>query len=570
MASQLRIRAGQWSQAGTKPSNEDSCGLKLVGGNLLATKGIAGVIADGVSGSGGGRIAAETTVQGFLSDYYSTPESWTVKTSCEKVLSALNRWLYGQGQQMLGGEHDLVTTLSALVLKSTTAHLFHVGDTRIYRLRNGALEQLTRDHRVRAGGGRSFLARAMGVDPSVQIDYRSLPVAVGDAFLLTSDGVHDALGEPALGELLADGATDPEGASRTIVERALAAGSRDNCTAQLLRVEELPIEDEGELYRQLAELPFPPPLGPGAILDGYRILRELHSSNRTQVFLARDTESGATCALKTPSVNFEDDPGYIERFRREEWAGRRIQSPFVLRVLEPARPRRFLYYVTEYLEGQTLRQWMHDHPHPPMALVRGLVAQLAGGLRAFHRLEMVHRDLKPENVLIDLSGQAKIIDFGSVRIRGLEEIATPLPEHHLLGTRGYTAPECFAGHPGDAASDQFSLAVVAYEMITGALPYGEGALTRMGKPRPYRSARAHAPDATPWLDGALRKALSWEPARRYGDVMEFVHDCSHPNPEFTTSDKHAPLLERDPLLFWRGLALLLLALCVLLTMLLLR
>ena len=113
MTKDLRIRAGQHTLAGIKPSNDDSCGLYIPEGGLLHSKGIAAIVADGVSGSAQGRVAAETCVQGFLSDYYSTPESWSVKTSCQRVLTALNRWLYGQGQHTFEGEHELVTTLSA-------------------------------------------------------------------------------------------------------------------------------------------------------------------------------------------------------------------------------------------------------------------------------------------------------------------------------------------------------------------------------------------------------------------------------------------------------------------------
>jgi serine/threonine protein phosphatase PrpC len=570
MAKRLRIQAGQCSQAGVKPVNEDSCGVHMGEGSLRITKGVAAIIADGVSSSGGGRVAAETCVQGFLADYYSTPESWTVKTSGEKVLSALNGWLSGQSQHSAGGERSLATTLSALVIKSATAHLFHVGDTRIYRLRGGALEQLTRDHRVRAKGDKQYLARAMGVEPSVQIDYRGVPVEVGDLYLLTTDGVHDVLPGATLRELLERAGENPESAARATVESALRAGSTDNCTVQILHVDELPLENEEELYRQLAELPFPPPLSAGQTLDGYRILRELHASNRTQVFLALETDSGRTCVLKTPSVNYDDDPGYIERFRREEWAGRRIQSPHVLKVLHFSRPRRFLYYVTEYVEGQTLREWMHDHPQPSLTQVRGLVEQIAAGLRAFHRMEMVHGDLKPENILIDLNGQARIIDFGSVRIAGLEEIGSPLPQQHLLGTRGYTAPECFQGQRGDARSDLFSLGAIAHELITGKPPYGDGAIARSGKPKPYRPASAFAPEVPAWVDAPLSRALNWDPRKRYGDVSEFVHDLSHPRPDFTQADTFRPLLQRDPVAFWRGLSLLLLALCAVLGFLLLR
>src|SRR4030065_761624 len=99
----------------------------------------------------------------------------------------------------------------------------------------------------------------------------------------------------------------------------------------------------------------------------------------------------------------------------EEGAGRRINSPHVLRVLEPTRRRQFLYYVTEYVEGQTLRQWMNDYPLAALPDVRNIVEQLARGLRAFQRMEMIHQDLKPENILIDKHGTVKIIDFGSTR-----------------------------------------------------------------------------------------------------------------------------------------------------------
>ena len=100
-------------------------------------------------------------------------------------------------------------------------------------------------------------------------------------------------------------------------------------------------------------------------------------------------------------------------FTREEWIGRLVSSPHVLKVLYTERARRSLYYVTEYFDGQTLRQWMLDHPSRDLETVRRLVEQIAKGLRAFHRKEILHRDLKPENILIDRNGTCKIIDFGS-------------------------------------------------------------------------------------------------------------------------------------------------------------
>ncbi len=554
MTAPLAISAGQYSSAGLKESNEDACGIRIPDEPLLTTKGIAAVIADGVSSSAGGREASECCVQGFLNDYFSTPESWVARTSGQRVLGALNRWLHGQGQHKYGSAHGMITTLSAVVVKSCTAHLFHVGDTRIYRLRGGELECLTRDHQVWSAGEKTFLSRAMGADTHVEIDYRSLPVEKGDLFLLTTDGVHGWLSPRDMQALLEKHAGQPEQAARALVEAALARGSTDNATCQVFTIDRLPEIDEETFYRQLVELPFPPPLENGMVLDGYRILRELHASSRSQVYLALDTETNERVVLKTPSVNYEDDAGYIDRFLHEEWAGRRLNNPHVLRVLKPRRRRRFLYYVTEYLEGQTLRQWMHDHPLPSPAAVRPLVSQIAAGIRAFHRQEMIHQDLKPENIMIDSHGTVKIVDFGSTRIAGIQEIAAPLRHEHPLGTLDYAAPEYFLGYAGTSQSDLYALGVIAYEMLTGHLPYGGPLSARSLKRVRYRPAQDHNPEVPLWVDKALQKAVHIQPQRRYESLSEFVYDLAHPNPAFLEED--VPLLERNPLAFWRGLALL--------------
>ena len=550
----LRVIAGQHSEAGVKQSNDDSCGIRIPDDSLLSTKGIAAVIADGMSGSEAGREAADACVQGFLSDYFSTPDSWTVETSGEKILGALNSWLYSQGHQKYGSPKGLVTTLSVLVIKSTTGYVFHVGDTRIYRLRDGALEQLTRDHRVQVSGEKNYLNRAMGIDTHLDIDYQSFPVEEGDTFLLTTDGIHDFVDDSTLRHLLLENRDTPEQGVAAIIEAATGNHSNDNLSAQILVVEQLPDASEVEFYRRLTELPFPPPLEPGMVLDGYRILRELHASKRTQVYLALDTETDTRVVLKTPSVNFEDDPEYIDQFLHEEWAGRRLHSAHILKVLEPHGRRQALYYVTEYIEGQTLRQWMHDHPRPPLKEVRNIIEQIARGLRAMHRQEMIHQDLKPENIMIDRHGVVKIIDFGSTKIAGIAEISTPLERDRLLGTRNYTAPEYLRGESGSNRSDIYSLGVLSYEMLCGKLPYPKELTARNLNKVKYRSLRDCNDSIPAWLDGALKKAVSINPERRHGLLSEFVYDLSHPNPEYARRQR-PPLMERNPVAFWRATAL---------------
>ncbi len=560
MSATLKIAAGQYSISGVKESNDDACGIRVPDAALLRTRGLAAVMADGMSGSEAGKAAAEACVSGFLADYFSTPESWSTATAGAKVLSALNRWLYGQGHREYDSTHAMVTTLSVLVVKSATAHLFHVGDTRIYRMRQGRIECLTRDHRVMVGTDKNVLSRAMGIELNMEIDYRTVAVEPGDIFLLTTDGVHDYLDDAVLAEYLYSNSLQPQTASQQIVDRALAAGSNDNISCQVLKIEQLPDRDEHEFYRKFAELPFPPPLQPGMVLDGYRVVRELHASKRTQVYLAIDSRTDHRVILKTPSVNYSDDAEYIEGFLHEEWAGRRIRNQHVMKVLEPHGRRQCLYYVTEFIDGWTLRQWMNDNPHPALEDVREIVTQIAAGLRAFHRLEMVHQDLKPENIMIDRHGTVKIIDFGSTRIAGIEEISTPLERDNLLGTRNYTAPEYLQGLQGTSVADIYSLGVIAYEMLTGRLPYGRQELTaRKLRRAQYITAAQASPAIPPWIDCALEKAVMIERGRRYSLLSEFVHDLSHPNPEFATR-RTEPLIERNPLLFWQGIAGLLLLL----------
>ncbi|ORU90458.1 MAG: protein kinase [Cycloclasticus sp. symbiont of Poecilosclerida sp. M] len=549
------IDLGQYSDKGVKEENQDSYGMLLPESPVLEQKGISIVIADGVSGCDHGKLASESCVKSLLSDYYCTPDSWTVKTSVQKVLLATNRWMLGMAQQ--GGDHykGLATTMSALIVKSSTVHLFHIGDTRIYRIRNKKLELLTKDHRFWVSKDKNYLTRAMGIDLHLDIDYSNFLLEEGDAFLLTTDGVHEFVSDAVMLNRVVDNANNLDRAAREITALAMQKGSDDNVTCQIVRFNQLPQINDDEVYRKLAELPFPPDLNAGMILDGYRIERELHASKRTQVYLATDEETGSKVVIKTPSVNFADDPSYLDMFVHEEWVGRRVDNNHVVKIVEQTRPRTFLYYVTEYVEGQTLRHWMSDNPQPSMHEVRGIVRQIARGLRAFHRKEMIHQDLKPENIIIDTNETVKIIDFGSTKVAGVEEISTPVHRLSLLGTQHYTAPEYILGQPASYLSDAFSLGVITYEMLTGHLPfgekYGEKALSKLK----YTSALDFNSDIPLWVDGAIRKIVKRKPSNRYEEISEYVHDLSYANKLFTET-KHVPLIERNPAIFWKNVALL--------------
>jgi serine/threonine protein phosphatase PrpC len=573
MLRELKISVGQFSDKGAKETNQDFHGVLIPDEPLLSLKGISVVLADGISTSKVSRIAAESAVKGFLTDYYCTSESWSVRTSAQRVLEATNSWLHSQTRSQYAYDKDrgYVCTLSAVVIKSTTAHLFHIGDSRIYRLSGNTLEQLTNDHRIVINSQQSYLGRALGVNPQIEIDYQMVRLEQGDVFVLVTDGIYAHLSARRIAKAVNEGADDLDAAAKAIVDQAFEAGSEDNLTVQIVRVDQLPESAASEVFGQPSELPLPPLLEARMVFDGYRIVRELHGSSRSHIYLAVDIETDAVVTLKIPSIDLRDDPVYLKRFLMEEWVARRIDSPHVLKPCLPARRRNFLYVVTEYIDGQTLTQWMIDNPAPDLETVRDIVEQIAKGLRAFHRKEMLHQDLRPDNIMIDKTGTVKIIDFGSTRIQGVAEAEPSGVRDDILGTLQYTAPEYFLGEAATPRSDLFSLGVITYQMLTGKLPYGAQAAQARTRAQfgrlQYRPAAHGSREIPVWVDGTLERAVHPSSLKRYDSLSEFLFDLRKPNPAYVRSSA-SPLIERNPLLFWKSTTIVLaLAVIVLLAML---
>ncbi len=565
MPSQLKISVGQYSDKGRKQINQDFHGVFVPEGPQLTSKGIAIALADGISSSDVGQVASQATITGFLDDYYCTSEAWSVKKSAHQVLSATNSWLYSQtqqGQHRFDKDKGYVCTLSAMIIKSTTAHLFHLGDSRIYRLRDDTLEKLTNDHRLWVSKEKSYLSRAMGINARLEIDYDSFQIDKGDVFLFVTDGIYEFVHSKFMSQVINEQRGNLDLAAKLIAEQALEQSSDDNLTVQIVSVDELPSQNAEEIYQQLTELPFPPILEARMEFDGYKIIRSVHASSRSHVYLVVDNETGQQVIMKTPSVDLKNDTAYLERFLMEEWIARRINNtPHVLKPCEQTRQRNYLYIIMEYIEGQTLTQWMRDNPKPELETVRKIVEQIAKGLRAFHRLEMIHQDLRPENIMIDKAGTVKIIDFGSTKVAGIAEITSPIERANLLGTAQYTAPEYWLGEAGKPNADLFSLGVIAYQMLTGKQPYGTDvarATTKSAQNKlKYNTIPYDDRHIPVWIDGAIKKAIHPNPYKRYQELSEFLFDLRHPNKLFANQSR-PPLLERDPVVFWKGVSFILL------------
>ncbi len=554
----LQVSVGLYSHKGRKEINQDYQGVSIPGDHLLTTKGIALAIADGISSSAVSQEASQMSVSTFLDDYFATSESWSVQKSAESVIDATNSWLYSRNKDNLyhlEKDKGFVCTFSSLIIKSTTAHIFHLGDARIYHIRDHQSRQLTTDHRVWVSKEQSYLSRALGIDSQIIIDYESIPLQRDDLFVMATDGVYEFVTMEFILETIARYEGDLDMAAKIVIDKAYENGSGDNLTVGLLRIDTLPDKDIKEIHSHLYERPIPAIPEEGSEFDGYHILRKLSSSSRSHVFLAEDMENDHKVVIKIPSIDLQGSEAYLESFLLEEWVAKRLNNNHILRPYTPERKSSYLYTATEYIEGKSLRQWMIDNPRRDIGTVRDIAEQIARGLLAFHRMEMIHQDLRPENIMIDASGTVKIIDFGAVAIKGISEVNTFIEREDMQGTMQYSAPEYFLGEGGTYRSDLYSLGVIVHELLGGSLPYGTK-IARTTSRGEQKKLHYHTlyPDRPVWIDETVKKAVAIDPLKRYSELSEFLYDLKNPNAAFMNK-KPPSIIEREPDLFWRAVSL---------------
>ena len=555
MKKTLKVSIGQYSTAGIKQQNQDFHGVYLPEGHVLKQKGIACVIADGIGSSNVSHLAAETAVGSFLSDYYSTSDAWSTQTSAERVIRATNSWLYAQTQQSQGRfdkDRGYVCTLSALILKQQQAHVFHVGDSRIYRIRDHEIELLTHDHRVWLSSKEHYLSRALGADYRIEIDYRNIELKEKDIFLLMTDGVYEFVTDQQLLDLTLIDA-DLNQLAKAFVEKALEQGSDDNLSLQVIHVEQLPELNQFHIQQDYV---FPQQLSKGEVFEGYVIDKILHQNHRSCLYLAHDTQQ-QPLVIKTLGVDLQQDKYAVEQFQLEDWVSKRLKHDNLMQCYPHNTEKKYLFQCYEYLQGETLAQWLHRQEKPlNLDEILPILQQTALALNAMHRLEMLHQDIRPKNIMVINAENAmkiKLIDYGSTAVRGLVEI-NPKNANRALGTLAFMAPEYFIDHSPSVHSDQFSLAVMAYYLFTKQLPYGTdlarcNSLKQMKKVQ-YHSIRKYRPDLPIWLDKILGQALSIEPIHRFEALSELIHNLMHPSKELLNS-KPPAIIERDPLRFWQ-------------------
>lgn len=544
----LQLTVGQLSATGPRPQNEDYCGVVTPEPARLADKGAIVALADGVSGGAGGREAAEYTVRGLLADYYATPDTWEVTHALNVVLTAINRWLIAHAttRRDLAG---MSSTLSALVLRGNRYYLAHVGDSRIYRLRNGDFLQLTTDHVWDRPDMRHVLKRAVGLDQHLSIDFGEGDLQQNDIFLLVSDGVWEPVGN--LGMLNALSLYDsPQLAAAELVRLAHKQGGQDNASAMVVRIDNLPEQNLRDQLSAERHLPLPARLKPGMQLDGFEVIRLLHESRMSLLYQVRLLADGRLWVLKTLPPHASGDVDAANALIQEEWLAKRVIAHYFPQILPLAvEQRTALYYVMSWHEGATLQQHLDSGRHFTIAEAVQFGIRLGKGLAALQRLNILHRDIKPANVHLGADDKLRILDFGVAASEGL----------HILndgaGTPSYMAPELIAGEAAGVQSEMYAAGVTLYYLLTRKYPYGEiepFQHPKFGDPVPPTRYRPEIPH---WLENILLKAVSRDPKTRFETAEEMLLALEQGERWPLDTPRRTPLLARDPVRVWQMLSL---------------
>lgn len=557
----FQLDTGFCTHVGQRPQNEDF-GACLLPERGSEDWGAIAAVADGVSRGGEGGAAAQTSVLALLHDYYATPATWDTTVALDRVITAHNTWLHGQNQRRrpaLG-----LCTLTALVLRAHTYTVAHVGDTRAYLVRDGQWQCLTHDHVVAHVDFAHQLVRAVGLEERLVVDYVQGDLQHGDCFVLLSDGVHGSLRASALHA--ASPLDNAQQAAEALVQAARKAGSSDNLTAVVVRVQGLQAATLRDAQRRQRDLPVPPRLRLGETVDGLQVTATVADNGINVLYQVRQGER--LYALKTLHPARAHDQEERAMLVHESWLAQQLQATRASTHLVHAHAHlphgqapHFLYVLYDWHAGHTLEQLLAQQGHASVAQVLDWGRQALEALAQLHRQGVIHRDVKPANLHAGADGVLRLLDLG-VALSGRESAA----QRKLhAGTPSFVNPEQWGfsisasgmvqhGEPqnADAAGDLFALGVSLYQLLTGRLPYGEVLPYQAG--RYYRDptpASRHNPEVPMWLDHVLRKAVAREARTRFETAEEFLLALQRGASRPLNAPPGTPLLQRDPSFVWK-------------------
>ena len=503
------------------------------------------MLADGVGGHGGGEIASRMAVETALGKFREAKPEMAANQIIWQMFNSANQAVYDAGMQS-GERNRMATTLTISVFCNDEVTIGHVGDCRAYVVQQGRIRRITNDHSYVAmqtklgliseqeamvSQLKSLLTRSIGQDLVIQVDYFNVKVNRGDYLIQCTDGLYSHVTEREMLDIVTS--VPPSEACSQMIALAEERKTDDNLSVQVVAIEKVErvLYHMGvPYYREAPETAKGYEIEIGQILDDrFRVTEIINRSGMATIFKAVDLNTGQTVALKVPLMQFESDPGFFDRFEREELIGMSLNHPGILHVLSienKSRP----YMVMEYLEGRTLRQRL-SAGCMGLKEATDTALKICDALSYMHSYKVIHRDLKPENVMLCSDGSVRIMDFGIAKVAGLRRL-TFSGFSPSMGTPDYMAPEQVKGKRGDERTDIYSLGAMLYEMTTGSPPF-EGTSPYLimnarlaGDPK---APRKRNPDLSPPLEEIILHAMERDPKDRYPNAAVMKEELESPD-----------------------------------------
>ena len=510
---------------GTQLKGDDFFEVKVMDNITVA------VVCDGVGSAMQGAEAAKRTSNFLVHSLKSRPKSWSMEKSIKHFIENINRVLFLESMEEYERE-ELVTTLTIVVIEGDRLYGANVGDSRIYLARNGQFAQLSSDHSMDEEGMENVLTSAMGLEESVDPYYFENNLQAGDKILLCSDGLYTELTQDELCEGVNIG-------SSFLVKKASKLHNDnlpDDTTAVVLEIKEL----DPRLKLKQSDLIIQEKYRVDEIIDGYRLIKSLIQNDRTWLC----EKKGISYVIKFALPEAKDDETILDLFVKEVWMAKRLKAGFFPKAAIPKK-RTHRYYIMNQLPGENLKDSIKKRALSTEDTVMLAKTLLKAG-QYLIRYDLVHGDIKPENVMMhERKGKHyfKVIDFGSI----VELYATD----SRAGTPSYLAPDRFLGMAINESTEIFAIGVTMYESLTGKYPYGEIEPFQTPTFKPAKAPSRFNKNIPDWLDSVILRAIAIKPEERYKNYSEMLFELDNPLKVRPYFDKTKPLMERDPLTFFK-------------------
>ncbi|PLY07746.1 MAG: protein kinase [Arcobacter sp.] len=487
------------------------------------------VLCDGVGSALAGAEAAKRVTTHLINNFKNRPIAWSIEKSINSFIKSINSILYKESIAQYE-RPELITTLTIVVIDGNRLYGANVGDSRIYIKRGGELRQLSFDHNEE--GMSSVLSNAIGISNDVEIFYFENNIQKDDSILLCSDGLYSIMSDDMLSRNMKNGASTLVKKASRLMEEKLP----DDTSAIVIDI--LTIDEVSKLKNLPLNIPLK--LEKGDEIDGYILKLSLIQNKRTWIC----EKKGIEYVIKFAPIEALDNPDILDLYVKEVWNAKRLKAGFFPKSVVP-KNRSARYYLMTKLEGITLKQYLKKRQlsiDESIVLAKTLLKMSQYLLK----YDLVHGDIKPENIIvIERDGKKifKIIDFGS--ITELYSI------NNKAGTPSYLAPERFKEGFINEKTEIFSIGVTLYESLTGKFPYGEiepfqnPTFKKVKLPKDFNN---NIPD---WLENIILRSISSDENLRYKNYSSMNYELANSHKVKTFFNKNTPLLQRDPLKFYK-------------------